>query len=72
MMAAKARLLADIIEKSLNQSEVNVSDDEIANNTLHDQLNSFKQILIHDITLKGFARYLFSNHCLWHVCCSIT
>ena len=50
MMAGKARLLADIIEKSL------VSDEETnENSTLKDQMNAFKQILIHDITPKGFA-----------------
>lgn len=50
MMASKARLLADIIERAL------VSDEETnENSTLKDQMNAFKQILIHDITPKGFA-----------------
>jgi type I restriction-modification system DNA methylase subunit len=50
MMAGKARLLSDVIEKSLT------SDDEHdENSTLKDQMNGFKQILIHDITPKGFA-----------------
>jgi len=50
MMAGKARLLADIIEKSL------LSDQETQeNSTLKDQMNAFKEILIHDITPKGFA-----------------
>lgn len=50
MMAAKARLLSEIIEKAL------ISDEETEqNSTLKDQMNAFKQILIHDITPKGFA-----------------
>lgn len=50
MMASKARLLADIIERAL------LSDEEInENSTLKDQMNAFKQILIHDITPKGFS-----------------
>jgi hypothetical protein len=50
MMAAKARLLADIIERAL------ISDEEThENSTLKDQMNAFKQILIHDITPKAFA-----------------
>ena len=57
MMAGKARLLADIIENALHADE-KLADDiahESANNSLRDQLNSFKQILIHDITPKDFA-----------------
>ncbi len=50
MMAAKARLLSDVIGKALNSDE-NKSEDS----TLKDQMNAFKQILIHDITPKGFA-----------------
>ena len=50
MMAGKARLLADIIEKALTTDETNNED-----STLKDQMNAFKQILIHDITPKGFA-----------------
>jgi predicted helicase len=50
MMATKARLLADVIEKALMSDD---SNDE--NSTLKDQLTAFKQILIHDITPKGFA-----------------
>lgn len=50
MMANKARLLADIIEKAL------LSDEETQeNSTLKDQMNAFREILIHDITPKGFA-----------------
>jgi predicted helicase len=50
MMAGKARLLSDVIEKTLTTDEVNKED-----STLKDQMNAFKQILIHDITPKGFA-----------------
>lgn len=49
-MAGKARLLSDVIEKAI------VSDEEsYENSSLRDQMNAFKQILIHDITPKGFA-----------------
>ncbi|MCK5718951.1 MAG: DNA methyltransferase, partial [Thiomargarita sp.] len=50
MMAGKARLLANVIERSLNSDEDN---DE--NSTLKDQMAAFKKILIHDITPKSFA-----------------
>jgi predicted helicase len=50
MMAGKARLLSDVIEKALNSDEASQED-----STLKDQMNAFKQILIHDITPKGFA-----------------
>ena len=50
MMAGKARLLSDIIEKALTSDETNKED-----STLKDQMNAFKSILIHDITPKGFA-----------------
>lgn len=50
MMAGKARLLSDIIEKALTTDETNKVD-----STLKDQMNAFKNILIHDITAKGFA-----------------
>ncbi|HOZ80284.1 MAG TPA: N-6 DNA methylase [Ferruginibacter sp.] len=50
MMAGKARLLADVIEKSLNSDEENHQ-----NSTLKDQLEGFKKVLIHDITAKPFA-----------------
>lgn len=50
MMAVKARKLGDTIEQAL------LSDEETdENSTLKDQLEAFKQILIHDITPKGFA-----------------
>jgi len=50
MMAGKARLLSDVIEKALTSDETQNED-----STLKDQMNAFKQILIHDITPKGFA-----------------
>ncbi len=50
MMAGKARLLSDIIEKSLTSDEENQE-----NSTLKDQMLAFKHILIHDITPQGFA-----------------
>ena len=50
MMAGKARLLADIIEEALTSDETQNED-----STLKDQMNAFKEILIHDISPKGFA-----------------
>ena len=50
MMAGKARLLSDVIEKALSSDETHNED-----STLKDQMHAFKQILIHDITPKGFA-----------------
>jgi len=50
MMAGKARLLSDVIEKALTSDETHNE-----NSTLKDQMNAFRQILIHDITPKGFA-----------------
>jgi predicted helicase len=50
MMAGKARLLSEVIEKALTSDETNQED-----STLKDQMSAFKQILIHDITPKGFA-----------------
>lgn len=50
MMAGKARLLADVIEKALTSDQ-----QTDANSTLKDQMVAFKEILIHDITPKGFA-----------------
>ena len=50
MMAGKARLLSDIICKSLTSDDVNQED-----STLKDQMLAFKQFLIHDITPQGFA-----------------
>jgi len=50
MMAGKARFLANIIQAALESDEENQ-----ANSTLKDQMNAFKEILIHDITPKQFA-----------------
>ncbi|MCB0515685.1 MAG: N-6 DNA methylase [Bacteroidetes bacterium] len=50
MMAGKARLLSEVIEKALTSDETNQED-----STLKDQMKAFKQILIHDITPQGFA-----------------
>jgi predicted helicase len=50
MMANKARLLSEIIEKSILSDVVSEE-----NSTLKDQLNAFKDILIHDITAKSFG-----------------
>ncbi len=50
MMAGKARLLSEVIEKALTSDETNHED-----STLKDQMKAFKEILIHDITPKGFA-----------------
>ena len=50
MMAGKAKMLALVIEKAL---ESDVENDQ--NTTLKQQLAAFEQILIHDITPKGFA-----------------
>ena len=50
MMAGKARLLSDVIEAALSSDETHNED-----STLKDQMHAFKEILIHDITPKGFA-----------------
>lgn len=50
MMASKARLLSDVIEKAVTSDENNKED-----STLKDQMTAFREILIHDITPKGFA-----------------
>ncbi|WP_298496288.1 type ISP restriction/modification enzyme [uncultured Algibacter sp.] len=50
MMAGKARLLQDILERAIT------SDEETQENTsLKGQFDTFKQILIHDLQPKGFA-----------------
>ena len=50
MMAAKARLLQDILERAIT------SDEETQENTsIKGQYDTFKNILIHDLTPKGFA-----------------
>ncbi|GGD86405.1 type ISP restriction/modification enzyme [Planktosalinus lacus] len=50
MMAGKARLLADVLKNALESDE-----ETQANTTLKEQMNAFKEILIHDITPKAFA-----------------
>jgi predicted helicase len=50
MMAGKARLMADIIEKSLNHD-----DQEGKRSQLKAQMLSFQQMLIHDIDNKAFS-----------------
>ncbi|MBT7994980.1 MAG: N-6 DNA methylase [Bacteroidetes bacterium] len=50
MMAGKARLLSDVIEKALTSDETHNED-----SSLKEQMNAFKNFLIHDITPKGFA-----------------
>jgi len=54
MMAAKAQLLADVIEKSLD-SDQNLENKESEDSSLQEQFKAFKQILIHDISHKAFA-----------------
>jgi predicted helicase len=49
-MANKARLLSDVIDKA-HTSDVVTEE----NSSLKDQMNAFKEILIHDITPKAFA-----------------
>jgi len=57
MMAAKARLLANTIDKALTEDETQTDNNvyESANNSLRQQLEAFKQHLIYDITAKEFA-----------------
>ncbi len=50
MMAGKARLLSDVIGNALTSDESHNED-----STLKEQMLAFKNILIHDITPKGFA-----------------
>ena len=50
MMAGKAKLMADVIEKSLNADDENEIRSSIKN-----QMLSFQQMLIHDIDNKSFA-----------------
>jgi len=50
MMAAKAKLLQNTLEKAVTADET-----EQANSSLQDQYRSFKSILIHDLDPKGFA-----------------
>jgi predicted helicase len=54
MMASKAQLLAEVIEKSLD-SDANSENNEREDSSLQEQFNAFKQILIKDISHKAFA-----------------
>ena len=50
MMAGKARMLANVIERALTSDEENAAD-----SSLKEQMKAFKDILIHDITAKEFS-----------------
>ena len=50
MMASKARMLADVIDKALTSDEENHQ-----NTSLWGQMEAFKDVLIHDITPRQFA-----------------
>ena len=52
MMAAKARLLENILENAITSDEENLE-----NTALKQQYETFKNILIHDLTPKGFAMW---------------
>lgn len=55
MMAGKARLLSDVIERALQQDEETDGATEAANNSLREQLAAFQNVLIHDIDAEEFA-----------------
>ncbi len=50
MMAGRAKLMADVIEKALN-----ADDESKSNSALKGQMQTFKTVLIHDITNRAFA-----------------
>ncbi|OQW70724.1 MAG: DNA methyltransferase [Proteobacteria bacterium ST_bin12] len=50
MMAAKAKLMADVIDKALNEDKENNTQSE-----LYNQYEAFKTVLIHDISHAEFA-----------------
>jgi len=50
MMASKARLMQDVLQKALISDE-----DSQANSSLKDQMQAFKNVLIHDIKAEEFA-----------------
>lgn len=50
MLAGKARLMADVIEKALNSDDENSQTSELKN-----QMAAFQRMLIHDISNKSFA-----------------
>lgn len=51
MMAGKARLLENVLEKAITSDD----DNNEANNSLKAQMDTFKNLLIHDITPSQFA-----------------
>jgi predicted helicase len=55
MMAAKAKLLSNVIELALDPENETEGVNELQNINLLSQYESFKQVLIHDITPKAFA-----------------
>ena len=57
LMAGKARLLENIIEKSILSDEESILSDEenAANDSLKNQLEVFQKYLIHDLTAQSFA-----------------
>jgi len=55
MMASKAKLLAGVIELALDPEKETEGVNELQNFNLLSQCESFKQVLIHDITPKAFA-----------------
>jgi predicted helicase len=50
MMAAKAKLMADVIHKALDEDDANKTQSELKN-----QFNAFKTVLMHDINSAQFA-----------------
>jgi hypothetical protein len=50
MMASRAKLMADVIEKSLN-----ADDEHSTQSPLKGQMQTFQNVLIHDITNRAFA-----------------
>jgi len=50
MMAGKARLLQDILEKAITSDE-----ETLSNTELKSQYETFKNVLVHDLTPKGFS-----------------
>ena len=56
MMAGRARLMADIIEKSLNEDDASNKDSETQDySNLKKQMLSFQRMLIHDLDNKSFS-----------------
>ncbi|MBN1186878.1 MAG: N-6 DNA methylase [Bacteroidales bacterium] len=55
LMASKARLMANVIERALSSDGSGNQVNEVLNLNLHNQFEAFKHYLIHDITEKAFA-----------------